>query len=138
MNLLNIKNFMLLAALLLLAACQPEVLPEPDPEDDKEELVDKEEDGKEDKGEEEEVEEEENGSEEDPEKDPEQEDDPDPDIPLYTGPYENVAMYGNLKDYVNRTVSPDFKMGAAIAAGTFLQKSQLYELAVNNLDEMTA
>lgn len=135
MNLRNIKIFMLLAALLLSAACQPEVLPDPDPEDDKEEMVDKEEGDKEEEGrEEDEKEEEDDGSNEDVG----EQQNPEPDTPLYTGPYENVEMYGNLKDYVNRTVSPDFKMGAAIAAGTFLQKSQLYELAVNNLDEMTA
>nr|WMX25135.1 endo-1,4-beta-xylanase [uncultured bacterium] len=52
--------------------------------------------------------------------------------------YEYLNDYDVLKNYVDRTASPDFKLGAALAASDFNSKSQVYALAVSNFDEMTA
>lgn len=62
--------------------------------------------------------------------------DPKPDVNP-EDPYADLSSYDVLKNYVDRTSSPDFKLGAAIDAGTFLQKSHIYDLAVSNFDEMT-
>lgn len=68
-----------------------------------------------------------------PEPDPKPEPKPD-DQPSY----DNLKAYGPLKSYVNRTVSPDFKLGAAVTVQNFLQKTKEYNMAVENFDEMTA
>lgn len=52
--------------------------------------------------------------------------------------YDNLAAYDFLKNYVNRTVSPDFKLGTAVTVNSFLQKTQEYNMATQNFDEMTA
>jgi GH35 family endo-1,4-beta-xylanase len=52
--------------------------------------------------------------------------------------YDNLDAYDFLKNYVNRQTSPDFKLGAAVNAGDFISRKQIYDLAVDNLDEMTA
>ena len=52
--------------------------------------------------------------------------------------YEYLNDYDVLKNYVNRTASPDFKLGAALAASDFTAGGQVYALAVSNFDEMTA
>ena len=52
--------------------------------------------------------------------------------------YEYLNEYDVLKNYVNRSASPDFKLGAALAASDFLAGGQVYALAVSNFDEMTA
>ena len=52
--------------------------------------------------------------------------------------YEYLNEYDVLKNYVDRTASPDFKLGAALAASDFAAKGQVYSLAVSNFDEMTA
>ncbi len=52
--------------------------------------------------------------------------------------YEYLNEYDVLKNYVDRSASPDFKLGAALAASDFTAKSQVYALAVSNFDEMTA
>ena len=52
--------------------------------------------------------------------------------------YEYLNDYDVLKNYVDRTASPDFKLGAALAASDFLAHGQVYALAVSNFDEMTA
>ena len=52
--------------------------------------------------------------------------------------YEYLNEYDVLKNYVDRTASPDFKLGAALAASDFDAKGQVYALAVSNFDEMTA
>lgn len=70
-----------------------------------------------------------------PEPEPKPEPDPEPDDGLN---YDNLSAYGPLKSYVNRSVSPDFKMGAAVYVNDFLNKSKMYNVAVENLDEMTA
>lgn len=98
------------AALILVLACDPEPIPV-DP-DDQEQT-------------------------QNPEPEPEPEPNPEPD-PSPSGPYADLSSYGPLKTYVDRTATPDFKLGAAINVGRFLQKSDLYRLAVENLDEMTA
>ena len=52
--------------------------------------------------------------------------------------YEYLNDYDVLKNYVDRTASPDFKLGAALAASDFLAHGQVYALAASNFDEMTA
>ncbi|MBR5835919.1 MAG: endo-1,4-beta-xylanase [Bacteroidales bacterium] len=52
--------------------------------------------------------------------------------------YEYLNGYDVLKSYVDRTASPDFKLGAALTASEFTAKGQVYALAVSNFDEMTA
>ena len=52
--------------------------------------------------------------------------------------YEYLNDYDVLKNYVDRTASPDFKLGAALAASDFMAGGQVYALAVSNFDEMTA
>ena len=52
--------------------------------------------------------------------------------------YEYLNDYDVLKNYVDRTASPDFKLGAALAASDFTAHGQVYALAVSNFDEMTA
>ena len=52
--------------------------------------------------------------------------------------YEYLNDYDVLKNYVDRTASPDFKLGAALAASDFTAGGQVYALAVSNFDEMTA
>ena len=71
----------------------------------------------------------------DPQPEPDPDPEPEPEDPLT---YDNLSEYGPLKSYVNRTISPDFKMGAAIGANDFINKRRIYDLAVENLDEMTA
>ena len=55
-----------------------------------------------------------------------------------TPSYNNLSAYKGLKNYVNRDVSPNFKLGAAIPVAEFFQKSSRYNMAVENFDEMTA
>lgn len=52
--------------------------------------------------------------------------------------YNHLDAYAPLKTYVNRTVSPDFKLGAAVTVSNYLKKTQEYDMAVENFDEMTA
>ena len=52
--------------------------------------------------------------------------------------YNHLDAYAPLKTYVNRTVSPDFKLGAAVTVSNYLKKTQEYNMAVENFDEMTA
>ena len=52
--------------------------------------------------------------------------------------YDDLAAYDYLKNYVNRTKSPDFKLGAAVTVSNFLKKTDEYKMAVNNFNEMTA
>ncbi|MBP3563591.1 MAG: endo-1,4-beta-xylanase [Bacteroidales bacterium] len=76
-----------------------------------------------------------------PEPEPEPEPDPDPDPDPTPDPglsYDDLDAYGALKSYVNRAVSPDFKLGAGVTVPAYLQKGKEYDLAVTNFDEMTA
>lgn len=52
--------------------------------------------------------------------------------------YDNLDAYDVLKSYVDREVSPDFKLGAAVTVSSFLGKAQEYRMATENFDEMTA
>ena len=60
------------------------------------------------------------------------------DKPQDIAQYEYLNDYDVLKNYVDRTASPDFKLGAALSASDFNAKSQVYVLAASNFDEMTA
>ena len=74
-----------------------------------------------------------------PEPEPEPEPDPDPTPGEDDGlSYDNLAAYDDLKNYVNRQISPDFKLGAGVTVNEFLRKGIHYETAVANLNEMTA
>ena len=58
--------------------------------------------------------------------------------PEYLEQYEYLKEYDVLKNYVDRTASPDFKLGAGVDASKFISHGQEYLLAVSNFDEMTA
>lgn len=76
-----------------------------------------------------------------PEPEPEPEPDPEPDPdPGYenTLTYDDLDKYDVLKNYVNRTLSPDFKLGAAVTVSNFLRKTDEYKMATENFNEMTA
>ena len=75
-----------------------------------------------------------------PEPEPEPEPDPDPDPNPGQNPpsYDNLSAYGPLKSYVNRTVTPGFKLGAAVNAETFIRQSDEYRIVSENFDEVTA
>lgn len=74
-----------------------------------------------------------------PKPEPEPEPEPDPTPGVDDGlSYDNLAAYDALKNYVNRQISPDFKLGAGVTVSEFLRKGIHYETAVANLNEMTA
>lgn len=104
------KIFMIAAAAAVAFSCTPEEVPEDDPV-----IVD---------------------PEPDPEPEPEPEPDPTPD-PDTVPSYDNLGAYEPLKNYVNRQLTPDFKLGAGVTAAEFLWKGQHYDLAVSNFNEMT-
>ena len=52
--------------------------------------------------------------------------------------YEYLNAYDVLKNYVRPSASPDFKLGAALAASEFTAAGQVYALAKTNFHEMTA
>ena len=52
--------------------------------------------------------------------------------------YEYLKQYDVLKNYVNRTENPNFKLGIALAAGEYTQGDLVYSMACSNFDEMTA
>ena len=54
------------------------------------------------------------------------------------GPYDYLSDYGPLRSYVNRTLSPGFKLGAAVNAETFIRQSEEYKIVSENFDEVTA
>ena len=60
------------------------------------------------------------------------------DKPEYLEQYEYLQEYDVLKNYVDRTASPNFKLGAGVDASKFISHGQEYLLAVSNFDEMTA
>ena len=43
--------------------------------------------------------------------------------------YDNLNAYDYLRNYIDRTVSPDFKLGAAVTATDFIRKGTDYQLA---------
>lgn len=52
--------------------------------------------------------------------------------------YDNLEAYDVLKNYVDRTASPDFKLGAAVTVSNFLKMTMEYKTVTANFDEMTA
>nr|WMX25157.1 endo-1,4-beta-xylanase [uncultured bacterium] len=70
--------------------------------------------------------------------DEDEKDDDDSDPAPVPGPYDYLDDYDVLKSYVNRAVSPDFKLGAAVNAETFIRQSDEYDIVSANFDEVTA
>lgn len=54
------------------------------------------------------------------------------------GPFDDPDDYDVLKNYVNRTVTPAFKLGAAVTANEFIRQSNEYEIVSANFNEVTA
>ena len=52
--------------------------------------------------------------------------------------YEYLADYDALKTYVNRTASPNFKLGGALAASDYNADGLVTRLANSNFDEVVA
>lgn len=99
-----------LAALALFMACEPEVIPDEDKEPEKEDIVD-------------------------PKPEPPT---PPVDEEKKEPSYDNLGAYDDLKNYVNRDLVPDFKLGAGVNVPSYLQQAQVYDLAVANFNEVTA
>ena len=51
--------------------------------------------------------------------------------------YDNLTAYDCLRNYVDRTAFPDFKLGAAVTENEFIRKSLTYDLAIGNFNEIT-
>ena len=52
--------------------------------------------------------------------------------------YDYLNDYQPLKEYLDRSAHPNFKVSAALTASTFNQKGMLYALAQTNFDEIVA
>lgn len=52
--------------------------------------------------------------------------------------YEYLNVYDALKTYVDRSVNPNFKLGAGVGVNDFLQGEMVRSVAVANFDELTA
>lgn len=52
--------------------------------------------------------------------------------------YEYLNAYDALKTYIDRSASPDFKLGIALSASDFLKGQAVRAMAISNFDEMTA
>ena len=52
--------------------------------------------------------------------------------------YEYLNNYAPLKENLNRTANPDFKVGAGVTESEFNQKASLFRLAAHNFDEIVA
>lgn len=52
--------------------------------------------------------------------------------------YEYLNAYDALKTYIDRSASPDFKLGIALSASDFLKGEMVRTMAISNFDEMTA
>ncbi len=52
--------------------------------------------------------------------------------------YEYLNNYAPLKENLNRTANPDFKVGAGVTESEFNQKTSLFRLASHNFDEIVA
>ena len=57
--------------------------------------------------------------------------------PANLAEYEYLKEYEALKNYVDRTASPDFKLGVGVTASSYVQHGQEYLLALTNFDEVT-
>ena len=58
--------------------------------------------------------------------------------PQSVADYEYLDAYGSLKDYIDRTAHPTFKLGSGVSAYDYVKKGMLYRLTNNNFDIMTA
>lgn len=58
--------------------------------------------------------------------------------PASIAEYEYLNTYHVLKDYVDRTANPDFKLGIGVSVGDYNAKGGIYQLINSNFDEMTA
>ena len=56
--------------------------------------------------------------------------------PRHIEEYEYLKQYGPLKSYVDRVKYPNFKLGCALEAADFNNKSLVYSLQVANFDEV--
>lgn len=52
--------------------------------------------------------------------------------------YEYLNAYDHLKNYVDRSLYPNFKLGAGTTVAEFLERELVYSTRVANFDEMTA
>lgn len=51
---------------------------------------------------------------------------------------EYLKQYDVLRNYVDRTVNPNFKLGTGVTVSDYLKKGYIYNLTNSNFDEMTA
>jgi GH35 family endo-1,4-beta-xylanase len=51
---------------------------------------------------------------------------------------EYLKQYDVLKNYVDRTANPQFKLGTGVSVSDFVSKGVVYALTASNFDEMTA
>lgn len=63
---------------------------------------------------------------------------PEDEQPKPEGPYSYLEEYDVLKSYVNPNASADFRLGAAIEAGSFNIDSEEYKIVSSNFEEVTA
>ncbi len=57
--------------------------------------------------------------------------------PVDMAAYEYLKDYNDLKSYVDRSASPNFKLGTGITASQYNEGGLVQRLAVNNFDEVT-
>lgn len=57
--------------------------------------------------------------------------------PVDMAAYEYLKDYNDLKSYVDRSASPNFKLGTGITASEYNEGGLVQRLAVNNFDEVT-
>ncbi|NDV57112.1 endo-1,4-beta-xylanase [Bacteroides sp. 519] len=60
------------------------------------------------------------------------------DKPESIAQYEYLNAYDALKTYIDRSVNPNFKLGAGVSVSDFLKKEQVYGLTLSNFNEVTA
>lgn len=59
------------------------------------------------------------------------------DKPTSIANQEEINAYSDLKSYIDRTASPNFKLGAGISLNDYVSKSVMYRLVNKNFDEIT-
>ncbi|WP_281225590.1 endo-1,4-beta-xylanase [Flavobacterium aquiphilum] len=59
------------------------------------------------------------------------------DKPTSIANQEEINAYSDLKSYIDRTASPNFKLGAGISLNDYVTKSLMYRLVNKNFDEIT-
>ncbi len=58
--------------------------------------------------------------------------------PQHIADFEYLDAYGSLKDYIDRTAHPNFKLGTGVSAYDYVKKGMIYRLTNHNFDIMTA